>query len=235
LSQQRSFLDAARILEVDYRIVQNWTHRFREWLLELDPTRRMEASVRLGMIPDLGDLVCPACKAAGGLVHYGFVSDRKAPAPVRRQFRCTACRTFTSLDEPSMILNLDDKVRGSRSQLLRPDGEKARLSHRGRRRSVEELESTIIERSKAGETFASIARSLNIDRSTVSRVVRHEEAMAVSGPRRLTGAKQLLTGAQKQKIRQRRAGGKTLKALAEGYGVSIGLIHRLIKASSESQ
>lgn len=97
------------------------------------------------MIPDLGDLLCPACKAAGGLVHHGFVSSREATGSMRRQFRCTACRTFTSLDEPSIILNLEDKVRGSHSQLLRPDGQEALLSHRGRRRSVDELEPTIIE------------------------------------------------------------------------------------------
>ncbi|WP_192798393.1 DUF746 domain-containing protein [Brucella intermedia] len=43
LSQQRSFLNASQILEVDYRNLQAWTARFRAWLLELDPTGEMEA------------------------------------------------------------------------------------------------------------------------------------------------------------------------------------------------
>lgn len=49
----------------------------------------------------------------------------------------------------------------------------------------------------------------------------------VSGPRRPVARKQLLTGIQKEQIRLRRANGETLKALAEEYSVSVGLIHRV--------
>ena len=236
LSQQRSFLNASQILDVDYRILQVWTARFREWLLELDPSGTMEVRVRLGMMPNLSTLVCPACQSTGGLVHFGFSRGRKKTSRVSRRFQCSGCSTLIAVDEASLLITVEDGVRGRRTEVKPASGCGQPLLPRRKRRSIGELEPEIVKRRKAGETFAAIASELAIDRETVSSVVRYYEGLAngtVTGPRRHPGSKLLLTQVQRDEIRQRRQDGEKLKALADAFGVSIGLVHKVAKTQPQ--
>ena len=81
LSQQMSYAEATRRLGVDYAAVENWTKKFRAWLLQLDPSGKWEARVRLG-IKVRPHIQCPYCSLEGEkyFSHF-FVGQRAIKCP----------------------------------------------------------------------------------------------------------------------------------------------------------
>lgn len=86
LSQQIPYEEACKRLGLDYSSIANWTKRFRKWLLQLDPTGKWEAKVRLG-IKASPHIRCPRCGVDGEKRFMGIdpVSGRK--------LHCLSCDT----------------------------------------------------------------------------------------------------------------------------------------------
>ncbi|MEF9416822.1 DUF746 domain-containing protein [Ralstonia sp. SM1864_UCD524_TZ4] len=101
LSQQRPLADAVRELKLDERVARQWVDKFRIWLLQLDPSGRYEAMVRLGLKPAEPTLFCPRCQATRKVAFHGYVQgSNHLPYEKRvRQFRCKTCQTFVR-EEP---------------------------------------------------------------------------------------------------------------------------------------
>jgi transposase-like protein len=227
LSQQQPFAFAAEQLGIDYRIALNWTNRFREWLLELDPSGQMEAKVRLGMRADLSSLACPACAATSSMIHFGFCGTRGRP---KRQLRCKACQIITEYDDNVLFAVTPDRVRGDKVE-LRSQSEKP-LRCRSRRRDIVSIEHEIIAMFEAGSTRRAIAVVYKIDHQTVNRVIAHRQAVAngtASGPRKTRpGVVLAMSEENKNQIRQRRNDGEALHSLATAFGLSIGSIYKVL-------
>ncbi|MGA4348455.1 DUF746 domain-containing protein [Ralstonia nicotianae] len=96
LSQQRPLTDAVRELKLDERIARQWVDKFRVWLLQLDPSGRYEAMVRLGLKPVDPTVFCPHCQAERQVAFCGYVQGTShLPYENRiRQFRCRTCQGF---------------------------------------------------------------------------------------------------------------------------------------------
>ena len=84
LSQQMSYAEATRRLGVDYTAVENWTKKFRTWLLQLDPSGKWEARVRLG-IKVRPHIQCPHCGLEGEKQFSDFFAHQRA-------IFCSGCR-----------------------------------------------------------------------------------------------------------------------------------------------
>ncbi|WP_098495034.1 DUF746 domain-containing protein [Collimonas sp. PA-H2] len=96
LSQQMSYAEAMRRLGVDYTAVENWTKKFRTWLLQLDPSGKWEARVRLG-IKVRPHIQCPYCGLEGEKHFSAFLVGQRA-------IRCPDCnRRFGLKNAETMI------------------------------------------------------------------------------------------------------------------------------------
>jgi len=82
LSQQIPYEEACKRLSLDYSSIANWTKKFRLWLLQLDPSGKWEAKVRLG-IKLSPHIRCPRCGVDGEKRFLGIdrVSGRKLYCP----------------------------------------------------------------------------------------------------------------------------------------------------------
>ncbi|WP_211468445.1 DUF746 domain-containing protein, partial [Collimonas silvisoli] len=96
LSQQIPYEEACRHLDICYPTVQSWTKKFRKWLLQLDPTGKWEAKVRLG-IKTRPYIRCPRCGVDG---EKRFFSD--SPTAGRRLF-CPACGSTFSVSDAERL------------------------------------------------------------------------------------------------------------------------------------
>ncbi len=91
LSQQCSARNASELLGITDSTVARYIARFRQWLLELDPSGYYEAKVRLGM-EIRPDVECPYCKGRDALRYRGFDS-----CTGERRCSCMACGRHMSL------------------------------------------------------------------------------------------------------------------------------------------
>jgi len=91
LSWQAPYQVAVQRLEVDERIISAWVAKFRRWTLDLDPTGRMEARIRLGVRPPPANAECPACQCARPKQLAGYAKRRLGQARKMRQARCPSC------------------------------------------------------------------------------------------------------------------------------------------------
>ncbi|KAB2723386.1 hypothetical protein [Brucella intermedia] len=104
-----------------------------------------------------------------------------------------------AVDEASLLVTVEDGVRVGRTEVKPASGGGEPLSARKKQRSIRELEPEIPKRRKAGETFAAIASELEIDRETVSNVVRYYEGLAngtLTGPPHQKGRLPVFSQAQ---------------------------------------
>lgn len=91
LSRQMSLLQAGERLGRTQKAVLSWLLAFRRYLLELDPTGRWEARVRLG-VRVAPRARCTKCGFEGGFLSGGFDPQR------RRRIRCPKCGRSRLLD-----------------------------------------------------------------------------------------------------------------------------------------
>lgn len=91
LSRQMSLLQAGERLGRTQKAVLSWLLAFRRYLLELDPTGRWEARVRLG-VRVAPHARCSRCGFEGGFLSGGFDPQR------RRRIRCPKCGRSRLLD-----------------------------------------------------------------------------------------------------------------------------------------
>ncbi|WP_211474682.1 DUF746 domain-containing protein [Collimonas humicola] len=96
LSQQIPYEEAARRLGVSYTAIQNWTKKFRIWLLQRDPTGKWEKKVRLG-IRARPHIRCPRCGADGEKHLDGYM-----PTGERRLY-CPACGTAFGIGDAERL------------------------------------------------------------------------------------------------------------------------------------
>ena len=99
LSQQISYAQAAKRLEVDYTAIANWTAKFRLWLLLIDPSGEWESRVRIGLKPR-PDVSCPRCEAREVRFH-GFDSQTGD-----RRLSCKSCHAVFPLLEVGKALKV---------------------------------------------------------------------------------------------------------------------------------
>ncbi|WP_244136576.1 DUF746 domain-containing protein [Burkholderia sp. BCC0405] len=91
LSRQMSLLQACERLGRTKKAILSWLLAFRRYLLELDPSGRWEARVRLGV--RIGPSArCTRCGFEGGFLSGGFDPQR------RRRIRCPKCGRSRLLD-----------------------------------------------------------------------------------------------------------------------------------------
>lgn len=118
LSQQISYAQAAERLEVDYSAIANWTARFRQWLLQLDPTGAWESRVRIGVKPK-PDVPCPRCGVREVRFH-GFDSQSG-----ERRLSCSICNAVFQLrvvaDALELVEAYDPAIASGRLQPSRYD------------------------------------------------------------------------------------------------------------------
>ncbi|WP_080436263.1 DUF746 domain-containing protein [Burkholderia ubonensis] len=91
LSRQMSLLQAGERLVRTQKAILSWLLAFRRYLLELDPTGRWEARVRLG-VRVAPRARCTKCGFEGGFLSGGFDPQR------RRRIRCPKCGRSRLLD-----------------------------------------------------------------------------------------------------------------------------------------
>ncbi|WP_012760836.1 MULTISPECIES: DUF746 domain-containing protein [Ralstonia] len=91
LSRQMSLLQARKRLGRTQKAMLTWLLAFRKYLLELDPTGRWEAKVRLG-VRIAPQAQCLRCGFEGGFLSGGFDPQR------RRRIRCPQCGRSRLLD-----------------------------------------------------------------------------------------------------------------------------------------
>ncbi|WP_423758934.1 DUF746 domain-containing protein [Burkholderia sp. NLJ2] len=91
LSRQMSLLQAGERLGRTQKAVLSWLLAFRRYLLELDPSGRWEARVRLG-VRVAPRARCTRCGFEGGFLAGGFDPQR------RRRIRCPKCGRSRLLD-----------------------------------------------------------------------------------------------------------------------------------------
>lgn len=91
LSRQMSLLQAGERLGRTQKAVLSWLLAFRRYLLELDPSGRWEARVRLG-VRVAPRARCAKCGFEGGFLAGGFDAQR------RRRIRCPKCGRSRLLD-----------------------------------------------------------------------------------------------------------------------------------------
>ncbi|WP_407928037.1 DUF746 domain-containing protein [Collimonas humicola] len=96
LSQQIPYEEACRRLGVDYKTIANWAKKIRLWLLQLDPSGRWEAKVRLG-IKTRAHIQCPRCGAEGEKQFLGG-SDHRG-----RRLICSTCNTTFSVRDAERL------------------------------------------------------------------------------------------------------------------------------------
>lgn len=91
LSRQMSLMQAGKRLGRTQKAMLSWLLAFRKYLLELDPTGRWEARVRLG-VRIAPQAQCQRCGFEGGFRLGGFDPQR------RRRIRCPQCGRSRLLD-----------------------------------------------------------------------------------------------------------------------------------------
>ncbi|MGY5810174.1 DUF746 domain-containing protein [Rhizobium sp. LEGMi198b] len=98
LSQQMTMAEAADRLDVMQDMVARWVRVFRAWLLDLDPSGRLHAKIKLGIKPSVAHLACPHCGVFGQLDFAGY-APRDNGKKLVRQFQCNNCRKTSRLDQ----------------------------------------------------------------------------------------------------------------------------------------
>ncbi len=96
LSQQIPYTEASRHLGLEYNAIQNWTKKFRLWLLQLDPSGKWEAKVRLG-IKAQALIHCPRCGVDGEKNFIGL------DARQGRKLLCPGCGASFSVRDAERL------------------------------------------------------------------------------------------------------------------------------------
>jgi len=123
LSQQMPYAEATRRLGVDYTAVENWTKKFRIWLLQLDPSGKWEARVRLG-IKVRPHIQCPYCGLEGEKYFSNFFAGQRA-------IKCPGCSKRFGLKDAEAAIQKPVELKifyepSSEAKIVPPCGRKPR-------------------------------------------------------------------------------------------------------------